>query len=127
MRSHHLGSRAGRRVVFGLMITGATVALVDVASGSRPAVRDDHGLEASIFSYDGKDFVRTKTTLKTENGKSAVDTKLDHGSDAYKALVKKHSFSGDVTVFGKRYNADYAPLTSADGKLTGAIFVAEAE
>jgi hypothetical protein len=127
MRWHHVDSQAGRRVLFGLLITGATVALVSVASGSRPAVREDHDLAATIFSYDGKDFIRTKTTLKTEDGKSAVDTKLDHTTAAFKALVQKHSYSGDVTVFGKKYDADYAPMTSADGKLTGALFVAEEE
>lgn len=127
MRWHLLASRAGRRMVVGVLIVGAMVALVNLASGSHPAVRSDHGLAATIFSYDGKDFVRTKTTLMTEDGKSAVDTKLDHDTDAYKALVKKHSFTGAVTVFGKKYNAEYAPMTSADGKLTGALFVAEEE
>ena len=33
-------------------------------------------LDASILSYDGKDFVRTETTLMNE-GQSAVGTKLD--------------------------------------------------
>ena len=44
-------------------------------------------LEASIFSYDGKDFVRTETTL-IQAGQSAVGTKLDHDSPAYKALAE---------------------------------------
>jgi hypothetical protein len=79
-------------------------------------------LEASIFSYDGKDFVRTETTLM-QDGQSAVGTKLDHDSPAYKALVEKHSYVGPATVFGHDYQADYAPLIGADGKLTGAIFV----
>jgi hypothetical protein len=127
MRWHLFASRADRRMVLGVLIIGAMVMLVNVASGSHPAARSDHGLAATIFSYDGKDFVRTKTNLKTEDGKSAADTKLDHDTDAYKALVKKHSFSGDVTVFGKKYDAHYAPMTSADGKLTGALFVAEEE
>ena len=39
-------------------------------------------LDASILSYDGKDFVRTETTLMN-NGQSAVNTKLDHDSPAY--------------------------------------------
>jgi len=39
-------------------------------------------LDASIFSYDGKDFVRTDTTLM-QNGQSAVGTKLDRVSPAY--------------------------------------------
>ena len=38
-------------------------------------------LAATIFSYDGADFVRTQTTL-TQDGQSAVNTKLDHDSAA---------------------------------------------
>jgi methyl-accepting chemotaxis protein len=79
-------------------------------------------LDASILSYDGKDFVRTETTLMN-GGQSATNTKLEHDSAAYKALVKKHSYTGPATVFGKDYQANYAPLTSKDGKLTGALFV----
>jgi hypothetical protein len=75
------------------------------------------------LSYDGKDFVRTETTLIQENGQSAVGTKLDHDSAAYKALVEKHSYVGPATVFGHGYQADYAPLIGADGKVTGALFV----
>ncbi len=79
-------------------------------------------LDASILSYDGKDFVRTETTLMS-NGQSAVNTKLDRDSAAYKALVEKRSYSGPATVSGKNYQANYAPLIGADGKLTGALFV----
>ncbi len=79
-------------------------------------------LDASILSYDGKDFVRTETTLMN-SGQSAVGTKLEPDSAAYKALVEKRSYSGPMTVFGKDYQANYAPLTSEDGKLTGALFV----
>jgi hypothetical protein len=110
-----------------LLVAGAVAVVLDSRGGARVAAQAPATLEATIFSYDGHDFVRTKTTLMTEDGKSAVNTKLEHDSPAYKALVKKHSFVGDVTVFGKKYNADYAPLTSDDGKLTGALFVATPE
>ena len=79
-------------------------------------------LEASILSYDGKDFVRTETTLM-KGGQSAAGTKLDHESPAYKALIEKHSYTGPATVFGRDYDANYAPLIGGDGKLTGALFV----
>jgi methyl-accepting chemotaxis protein len=79
-------------------------------------------LDASILSYDGKDFVRTETTLM-QGGQSAGGTKLDHDSPAYKALAEKHSYTGPATVFGKNYQANYAPLIGEDGKLTGALFV----
>ena len=110
-----------------LVVAGALVEVVHAHGGARVAAQGSPALEASIFSYDGHDFVRTKTTMMTEAGKSAVNTKLDQASPAYKALIKKHSFSGDVTVFGKKYDANYAPLTSDDGKLTGALFVGSAE
>jgi methyl-accepting chemotaxis protein len=79
-------------------------------------------LDSSILSYDGKDFTRTETTLM-EGAKSAVGTKLDPASAAYKALAAGHSYSGPATVFGKNYQANYAPLIGADGKVTGALFV----
>ena len=79
-------------------------------------------IEATIFSYDGKDFVRTETTLIAE-GQSAANTKLGRDSSAYKALVKKRSYTGPATIFGRDYQANYAPLTGEDGKLTGALFV----
>jgi len=79
-------------------------------------------LDASILSYDGKDFVRTETSL-LNNGQPAVNTKLDHESPAYKALTEGHSYTGPVTVFGKNYQGSYAPLIGADGKVTGALFV----
>ena len=83
-------------------------------------------LDASIFSYDGKDFTRTETTLMNK-GQSAVGTKLDPNGPAYKALMEKHSYTGPMTVFGQNYQASYAPLIGADGKLTGALFVGMAK
>jgi len=80
-------------------------------------------LAATIFSYDGADFVRTQTTL-TEDGESAAGTKLDRNSAAYKALSQKQSYNGPATLFGQDYTAHYAPMVGADGKVTGALFVA---
>jgi methyl-accepting chemotaxis protein-2 (aspartate sensor receptor) len=83
-------------------------------------------LDASILSYDGKEFTRTETTMM-EGEKAAVGTKLDANSDAHKALVEGHSYTGPVTVFGKNYQGNYAPLMGADGKVTGALFVGVAK
>jgi len=79
-------------------------------------------LDASIFSFDGKAFVRTETTLMND-GQSAVGTNLVPNNPAYKALVEKRSYSGPMTIFGHDYQANYAPLIGQDGKLTGALFV----
>lgn len=98
-----------------------TLALPALALVSGPSWAESK-LEATIFSYDGKDFVRAQTTLIAE-GQSAANTKLDRNSAAYKALIEKHSYTGPATLFGRDYQADYAPLTGEDGQLTGALFV----
>jgi len=60
------------------------------------------GQESTIFTFDGHDFIRAQTTLVTEDGKSAVNTKLDHNNPGYKALIKKHSYTGEVILFGEK-------------------------
>jgi hypothetical protein len=129
MRVEGIAARIGKGIVFalGLALTGALIAFVDQWSSSRVAAQTQPKIEATIFSYDGQDFVRVKTTLASEKGESAVSTKLDRDTPAYKALIQKHSYSGDATLFGKKYEANYAPLTGQDGKLTGALFVAVAK
>lgn len=101
-----------------LILTLLLPVMVLVSSASLAETK----LEATIFSYDGKDFVRTATTLTTD-GQAAVNTKLDPNGAAYKALVEKRSYTGPATIFGRDYQASYAPLIGEDGKLTGALFV----
>jgi hypothetical protein len=38
-------------------------------------------------------------------------------------LAQKRSYTGPATLFGRDYQANYAPLIGADGKSTGALFV----
>jgi hypothetical protein len=101
-----------------------TLLLPAMAVVSSPSLGMSHStkMDATIFSYDGEDFVRSKTTLTAE-AKSVANTKLDRDSAAYKALAEKRSYSGATTLFGQDYEGHYAPLTDADGKLTGALFV----
>lgn len=127
MRSHQwISARVSQGIGFGLVLalSGALSAFVGEDRSTRVGAQTPTKIEATIFAYDGQDFIRTKTTLLTEKGQSAVNTKLDHGSPAYKALIQKRSFTGDVTLFGQAYQANYAPLTGDDGRLTGALFVA---
>jgi hypothetical protein len=127
MRLHpSMSARVRNGIVLALVLAlpAALLALAAEATASRLAAQAQPKIEATIFSYDGQDFVRVKTTLLRKDGKPAVNSKLEHDSPAYKALVQKHSYTGDATVFGKRYDANYAPLTGEDGHLTGALFVA---
>jgi cache 3/cache 2 fusion protein len=125
MRSDQWTARVGRGVVIPLVLAlaAALMALIVGGGTSRAAAQGQARMEATIFTYDGKDFLRSKTTMLTADGKSAVDTKLDRDSPAYKALSQKHSYIGDAKVFGRDYDADYAPLIGDDGRLTGALFI----
>lgn len=125
MRLHQWMSARVSKIVLALVLafSATGIALVDEDSSSQVAAQTQAKIDASIFSYDGQDFVRTQTELVTEDGKSAVGTKLDHDTPAYKALIQKHSYTGNATVFGRNYDAYYAPLTGEDGGLTGALFV----
>jgi len=124
MRLHsRVSVRTGKAIIVALLVA-AIASLVPALSHGAPlgSARANPKLDASILSWDGKDFTRTETTLM-DKGKPAVGTKLDHDTPAFKALSEKHSYSGEATVFGKKYDANYAPLTGADGALTGALFV----
>ena len=96
-----------RRVFLILTVLLPVTVLVSSASWAETK------LEASIFSYDGKDFVRTNTTLM-DKGQSAASTKLDQNSAAYKALIEKRCFTGPAKIFGQDYETNYAPLVSED-------------
>ena len=127
MRLHQWTSaRLGKGIFWALALVCSVpfIAGADEHGNVRIAAQAANKLEATIFSYDGQDFVRVKTTLLTADGKSAINTKLEHDNPAYKALIQKHSYSGAAMVFGHNYDAHYAPLTGDDGKLTGALFVA---
>jgi hypothetical protein len=130
MREHRwISPRIGDGLVVAvvLALSVASIALVVEGGSSRAAAQPPAKLEATIFSYDGKDFTRVRTTMMTEEGKSAVNTKLAHDTPAYEALIHNHSYTGDAKVFGREYEANYAPLTGEDGHLTGALFVAVAK
>lgn len=120
-----MSPRLGKGIIVALVLVFSVslIALAGAGSPARGAAAVKSMIDASILKYDGTDFTRTQTTLVTEDGKSAVNTKLDHSSPAYAALTKGHSYTGDASVFGKKYEADYAPLTDSDGKVTGALFV----
>ncbi|HET9294320.1 MAG TPA: Cache 3/Cache 2 fusion domain-containing protein [Gemmatimonadales bacterium] len=122
---HGIPTRVRNGIGFALLL-GLSAALMAFAGHERIAplaAPASPKLEATIFAFDGQDFIRSQTTLVTDAGQSAVGTKLDRATAAYKALMENHSFTGDATIFGRKYEANYAPLTGADGRVTGALFI----
>jgi len=87
------------------------------------AVVAKDGGAASLFAKNGDQFVRVATTLKKEDGTSAVGTALDAKSPAYAKLRAGEAFYGDATVFGKPYDTGYQPFKDVSGAVIGAYFV----
>ena len=87
------------------------------------SVAKKHGGAATLFVKKGKEYVRVATTVKKEDGKSAVGTALDANSSAIGMLDNGEPYYGDAKVFGKSYDAGYEPIKDASGKVIGAYFV----
>jgi hypothetical protein len=61
----------------------------------------------TIFKLKGSDYVRIKTSVQEENGKYAINTKLEINSPEYAALKAGKSYQGTVVLYGKSYYAWY--------------------
>ena len=86
------------------------------------AVVKKDGGAATLFAKNGDQFVRVASTVKKEDGTSAVGTALDPKSPAFAKLGAGEPYYGDATVFGKAYDAGYEPIKGASGVI-GAYFV----
>ena len=86
------------------------------------AVVKKDGGAATLFAKNGDQFVRVASTVKKEDGTSAVGTALDPKSPAFAKLSAGEPYYGDATVFGKAYDAGYEPIKNTAG-VVGAYFV----
>jgi Cache 3/Cache 2 fusion domain len=82
-----------------------------------------NGGAATLFAKKGKEYVRVATTVKKEDGKSAVGTALDPNSSAIGMLDTGEPYYGDAKIFGKSYDAGYEPIKDASSAVIGAYFV----
>jgi hypothetical protein len=89
------------------------------------AVVKSNGGVATLFLKNGDQYVRVATTVKKEDGSSAVGTPLAADSPALAKLNSGEPYYGDATVFGKSYDAGYEPIKDASGAVIGAYFVGQ--
>ena len=90
------------------------------------AVAKEHGGDVTLFVKTGDDYVRVATTLKREDGSSAVGTALEAASPAFAKLNKGEAYYGrNVTIFGKTYVALYEPIKDASGAVRAVYFVGQ--
>ena len=81
------------------------------------------GCTATLFVWDGSNFVRVTTNVLKPNGSRAVGTVLDPAGKAFAALRSGQGFEGVVDILGIPYITSYAPMTDDRGKLVGAWYV----
>jgi hypothetical protein len=96
-----------------------------VSADAVDAVVKKLGGVASLFVKSGDQFVRVATTLKKEDGTSAVGTTLAADSPALAKLKNDEAYYGDATLFGKSYATGYVPIKDASGAVIGAFFVGD--
>ena len=84
------------------------------------------GSVATIFVKSGDDFVRITTSLKDQEGKRIVGTRLGKSHPAYPEMMKSNPgiFRGKVHLVGKDYMAVYKPILNAQSQTVGILFVA---
>lgn len=80
------------------------------------------GGTATLFAWDGTNFVRVTTNVMKPDGSRAVGTPLDPKGKAFAALSTGHPFSGVVDILGVPYITSYVPMLDEGGKLIGAWY-----
>ena len=80
------------------------------------------GGTATLFAWDGTNFIRVTTNVVKPDGSRAVGTVLDVKGKAYASLTAGHAFNGVVDILGAPYTTSYVPMRDAEGKLAGAWY-----
>jgi len=80
------------------------------------------GGTATLFAWDGNNFIRVTTNVLKPDGSRAVGTILDPHGKAFAALSRGQSFGGVVEILGVPYTTSYVPMVDGQGKLAGAWY-----
>jgi len=80
------------------------------------------GGTATLFAWDGNNFIRVTTNVLKPDGSRAVGTPLDPKGKAFAALSTGSPFSGVVEILGTPYTTSYVPMRDESGKLIGAWY-----
>jgi hypothetical protein len=67
------------------------------------AVVKENGGAATLFVKAGDEYVRVATTVKKDDGSSAMGTILDTNNPAIAKINTGEAYYGDATIFGKPY------------------------
>ena len=82
----------------------------------------DMGGTATLFVFDGKDYVRVSTNVQ-KAGKRATGTVLNPEGGAFRAIKSNQAFYGQVDILGSPYLTGYAPINNTAGEVIGIWYV----
>jgi len=85
-------------------------------------VKELAGGTATLFAWNGSNFVRVTTNVKKPDSSRAVGTVLDPKGKAFAALNSGQSFTGIVDILGTPYTTSYVPMKDESGTLVGAWY-----
>jgi methyl-accepting chemotaxis protein len=85
-------------------------------------VKELAGGTATMFAWDGRNFIRVTTNVLKPDGSRAVGTALDPKGKAFAALAQSRSFAGVVDILGIPYTTSYVPIQDFNGNLIGAWY-----
>jgi methyl-accepting chemotaxis protein len=124
-RSRGVPSVKGQTGLDGKLVPNLTLGTESqvLSFGIVDRVKELAGSTATLFAWDGQNFVRVTTNVLKPDGSRAVGTVLDPSGKAFAALRAGQSFEGVVDILGVPYITSYAPMTDAQGGLVGAWYV----
>jgi methyl-accepting chemotaxis protein len=85
-------------------------------------VKELAGGTATLFAWDGANFIRVTTNVLKPDGSRAIGTVLDPKGKAFAALTQGQPFEGVVDILGAPYITRYVPMRDGEGKLAGAWY-----
>lgn len=80
------------------------------------------GGTATLFAWDGSNFIRVTTNVVKPDGSRAVGTVLDPKGKAFAALRSGQPFAGVVDILGVPYTTSYVPMKDEAGTVVGAWY-----
>lgn len=79
--------------------------------------------DCTLFAVMPDKMVRIATTLKDEQGQSAINSYIPATSPIFTTVASGNEFQGTAQIEGKPYMVIYRPMRDAHGAVTSAIFV----
>jgi len=112
--------RAGYPVYEGGKLVGTVTAGINLSSSNSfvDEIKKVLGTECTIFYGD----TRVATTIERE-GKRAIGTRMDNPAVIDTVLRKGGRYLDINKILGQDYSTAYWPLTGADGKIAGMLFI----